>query len=463
MDYRNENMEEFFRNSLDKFNEDPSEHVWQDLDHRLDQDKSKGFFGNWLKYLLPVLLALITFSAFSLYQMKILESYKKELSLIQDENKNLKVELASKQKSKTKLESIEASPIISYTEKKTNQIVYLRDTVFIIKQPSTNTPIIPSSVINLPSFDFKTPGLRNYMFNSVQPSKFGGHRTVVGHPSILNEKDSDLKQEGYVSEVNAQYRVPRYGLGVSSLYPALTFDSALSKMKYRASNHSKRKKKKYKPIQPPIIIVKDDVLGQPQFYYKAGISFNILNSLKGEQFSNSSIGFGYGLVQEVGLSTRFSITSGIMQTTQEYALNNGTVPLDQALVGSFPDQANFRDNIVRVEVENRFLEIPLGFKYDWYQDNLKSFFINPAIKWSIHDPQQFNYFLTEDRIRFISTNQRFGYLNAIHLSMGIEKIVNPWMSYQVSLGYDFNIEPIGLEKQKLNSLYLKCNVLFGKK
>jgi len=71
--------------------------------------------------------------------------------------------------------------------------------------------------------------------------------------------------------------------------------------------------------------------------------------------------------------------------------------------------------------------------------------------------------LTEDRFNTFSTNQKFGYLNAIHFAFGLEKIVTPSITYQVSLGYDYNLEPIGIEKQRLNSLYLKCNLLFGKK
>ena len=92
-------MEEFFRKSLDKFNEDPSGNVWDDLDRKLAQDKPKGFFFDWLKYLLPATLLLCSFLAFSYYQMQVLEDYKKQISNVLDENKNLKFKLETKSES----------------------------------------------------------------------------------------------------------------------------------------------------------------------------------------------------------------------------------------------------------------------------------------------------------------------------------------------------------------------------
>lgn len=454
MEYPNENMEEFFKNSLDKFSDDPSDSVWHDLDKRLEQDKPKGFLMNWLKYILPAALLLFSLSAMYVYQLKLLSEYKTQLATIVNENKDLRLELVSQNNASSA--NLEQDKIVQteYAQQTSiiNQTKLKRDTVFIVKYREQQQNINWLSAVQIPTIDFSV-----YTTNRVLLDQFNHPVSdLVGAARFENQESSDrtpfllttVIQEGPLASLASE-------------------DPVFAKMKFAPKSKSNRKRKKKKlglfEAQGPIIIDKSDPWGRPEFYYRAGLSFNVLNSLKGEQFSNSSIGFGYGLMQEIGLTSRFAVTSGIMQNIQEYALSNNGLPLDENDISKFPNQENLNTDIIRAEVQNRFVEIPVGVKYDFYQDNQKSLFISPGVKWSIHKPQEFNYYLAENRFSSFSTNQKFGYLNAIHFALGIEKIINPSITYQVSLGYDYNLEPIGIEQQRLNSMYLKCNLLFGKK
>lgn len=453
MEYPNENMEEFFKKSLDKFNDVPSEDVWSRLDERLEKDKPRGFMMNWFKYLLPAILLLGGLSAIFYYQLNLLEDYKAQLSKIIDQNKDLQIQLELKNNDVTDVAQT-VNPLYNgklVNEELQSEFIRLIDTVYIIKYVENESRPILMSRLDRPFFDFST-----HETNQFLDSHFG----TIGHD--LASSSRFTKQKSSRSPVLlSNYIKDRVLLSqspVDTMFTKMTFA-------YRGKSKRKRKKKKQGLFEPkgPIIIDQSDPWGQPEFYYRAGVSLNIINSLKGESFSNSSIGFGYGLLQEIGLTSRFSINSGIMRNTQEYALSNRDLPLEMSQISNFPNQENLRSNILRVEVENRFWEIPIGIKYDFYQDNKKSFFINPAVKWSIHQPQQFNYYLAEDRFNSFSTDQKFGYLNAIHFAFGIEKEINPFTSYQVSIAYDHNLEPIGIEQQRLHSLYLKANLLFGKK
>lgn len=453
MKYPNENMEEFFKKSLDKFSDEPSERVWSDLDKRLDEDKPKGIFLNWFKYFIPMILLFGGFSGVYMYQLHLLRNYEIQLSEIADQNKDLRLELELKNNSienilqQTQDESSENKILV---DKNTIKTISLRDTVFIVKYFQNELKVNWLSTLNRPTFNFSQKPADHLLFGQFK--------------AFRNSQDLSSNDKHGFLQIPLLFAKK---IEEKPLFSSRASDSFFSKMNLVSRDKSNRKRKKKKlglfDSSGPIIIDKTDPWGKPEFYYKAGFTFNILNSLKGEQFSNSSIGFGYGLVQQIGLTSRFAISSGILRNIQEYALNNKGLPLDMEQIISFPNQENLSSDIVRAEVENRFWEIPLGIKYDFYQDNKKSLFVNPGVKWSIHQPQQFNYYLAEDRFRSFSTNKKFGYLNAIHFAVGLEKTLSPFTSYQIILGYDHNLEPIGVEQQRLNSMYLKCNVLFGKK
>lgn len=479
MEHPNDNMEEFFKKSLDKFNDDPSAAVWDNLDAKLDQDTPKAVFMQWMRYLLPAAVLLLSLTGMYVYQLKVLSEYKTELSAVVQENKDLKQEVSLLNNSNPKVATSNEIESQALTLNDMTQAVATveRDTIYITKFRTKNlwTPALANSSFSFaPTYRQANSSVRFNAINGISPYNsyaVAGGNQGSGVSAYSAENNGGIGFDSAQGQKENQQQLsilssPLIGLRLDGLQSINHDDPFVDKMKY-AYHKSKRKRKKFKlglfENKGPVIVAKGDVWGQPEFYYRAGVSLNVLSSLKGEVFSNSSIGVGYGFMQEIGLTSRFAVTSGIMRNHQEYALSNNGLPLDASEISNFPFQEDLNSAVDRVEVENKFLEIPLGVKYDFYQDNQKSFFINPAVKWSIHEPQNFSYFLTEDRFRTFTTNQRFGYLNAIHLAVGLEKIINPSITYQVSIGYDYNLEPIGVERQRLNSLYLKANLLFGRK
>jgi len=104
MDHPNENMENFFRKSLDKFDEEPSGDVWAALDERLEEERPL-FLYKWIKFLIPVALLLIGFSALYHNQSQLLNDYKSHLSELTKENDLLKQENKYKTESERSLTS----------------------------------------------------------------------------------------------------------------------------------------------------------------------------------------------------------------------------------------------------------------------------------------------------------------------------------------------------------------------
>lgn len=459
MEYPNENMEEFFKNSLDRFNDIPSDSVWENLDKKLEDDKPFGKFRFWLRNSTIAAIMLLSFSGLYYQQYNLLDTYKHNLSQLTIENENLKKEvenhlslLTSKSdKFDNEKSDVNAQFIGHHTQANLNRIQLLTDTIYIIKyiQPGLDK-------VNKLNTQFSfNPRIENtnYRFRSSDPIQayiptFNTLQNSNGTSTILKQTLPQVLSKVYTASNSFVYSESDEGVS--------------TKMKYMSRNKSKRKRKKHKPAKAPVIVMDNTPWGKPEFYYRAGPSIHLLSSLKGELFSNSSIGLGYGFTQEVGLTDRFAITSGIYKNTQDYALNNNGFPLETNQISTFPNIENFNQSIVRVEIENKYLDIPVGAKYEFYKDNEKSLFINPAIKWSIHEPQTFNYFLTENRLQTFSSERRFGYLNALYMSIGIEKIINPFIRYQLSLGYDHSITKLGIEKQKLNTLTLRGNLLFGR-
>ena len=451
MEYPNDKMEEFFRNSLDKMGDEPSDKVWQDLDQRLGKEKTGRAWLSWVKYLVPLALLLSSFTFLYYQQAKVLTAYRTQLSETTKENENLKANLQD-QPSAASLNSNNSSTGTTAPDTKVStnyQTIIKRDTVYLYKSaPDYSSPAYHN-----------ISELESSLLSSYEKGFAAGLSRQLAQAEVSQKEKTSLADR---KSYNALSHLPSGQLSLVNSNALYTAEAAFPNMRLASAKKTnrKRKKKKYKG---PIIINKTDPWGKPNFYYKLGPSTTVLSTLKGDYFSSSSLGTGYGLVQELGLTTRFAIQVGAYKISQEYTLSNNGLPLDNREISSYPDQANLESQIVSIEVDNKYLDFPVGVKYDFYQDNLKSFFINPAVKWSLHSPQQFSYVLTDNRLNSFGTGRRFGYLNALSLAVGTEKNINPALSYQVSIGYDLGIEQIGLEQQRLSSLNLKFNLLFGKK
>lgn len=451
MDHPNENMENFFRKSLDKFDEEPSGDVWAALDERLDEDRPL-FIYKWLKFLFPIALLLIGFSALYYNQNQLLNDYKSHLSELTKENEILRQEKQLEAQSEKDLTSaipsstnIDAASPIQIVEKYVDRIRLIRDTVYLTKY--LQRPLLGSETNSLTQATF-------------QASKFSLQGLAQDHSSSNQfGKNSNLAQPRLSELAAIRFKDPTgYKIASSSVK---AFD--LPKMKYARAkaDFSNRKKKKF--TQLPIIVKNLDPWGQPGFYYKVGPTLKVTSTLKGDLFSPSSVGLSYGITQEIGLTSRFAFTAAAMRSFQEYRLSNNGLPLDNNTISSYPDWEMFDAQITSIEVENHLFEFPIGIKYDFYQDNLKSFFINPAVKWSILKPQDIRYGLIDNRLHNYDGNITYGYLNALSFSLGMEKSITPWISYQMSLAYEHGIEPIGVEKAYQNCLHFNINLLFGRK
>jgi len=447
MEYPNENMEEFFRKSLDQFNDNPSDELWSALDQRLEEDKPKTIFSRWKKYLLAFSVCLLTFSVIYWQQFNLLKEYRTELTTLSEENEALKQELESANNS-----ILLPSQNASFSENprdNSNQKTILqnqRDTVYINKFVNTEAkPVWQNNSTS--NFESTIP---SDIFEDLASSKVEMRlqETKKHKRELLGEAASiAFRKDWNKSLANS----------LSSNTSKLDYKFELNK----ALHYKNRKKKTID--NGPVMVLKDDIWGKPDFYYRIGPAMNSLCSLKGEVFSSSSLGLSFGFVQEFGISSRFAIRTELMYTHQEYAIYNNGQPLESDLQLNLPRPRGSSLDILRAEVENKFLELPLGIKYDFYRDKQTSYFINPAVKFSLHRPQQYSYFLSENRIQAYTSDKRFAYLNAVNLAIGIEKSINPALCYQLSIGYDYSIEPTGIERQKINSLYLKANLLFGKK
>jgi len=423
MDDPNKNMEQFFRNSLDNFSERPSEMLWDRLEERLDEEKPPGFLA-WLKFLLPCIF-LLGFTGLFLSQRKILNDYKSQISELIRHNDKLRSEVEAS----AALESRISIPNITEEEVPDDE------------------PIVQVNVRDRYKFG------EGILAREVHSELSLGATPPKSSRNVISERSALLAISSLPSVSFSE------DLLTSSLSTTLFQEIRLSK---RHQDHSKRKRKKIP--DGPIIVKQGEPWGQPGFYYRIGPSLKIQTTLKGELFSASSIGMSYGMAQEFGLTSRFAFTLGLSRAFQEYTLNNSSgITLRDELVENFPQAEDYGSQITSIEVENKFLEMPIGAKYDFYQDNIKSFFVNPTVKWSLHDPQFIRYYLTENRVHNYQGNRRFGYLNSIGLAMGIEKRISRNIRYQMSLGYEHAVEPVGEERQKLNSVNLNFNLLFGSK
>jgi len=404
MKYDNGNMEEFFRKSLDKFNDEPSDDVWNQLDERLGEDKPKPFYFRWMKYLIPICLLLLCLSYGFIHQAKVLNDYKEKLSVVVKENQTLKADFDKLSYAQSQ-EIIEPEKIVETQIKYITRNILQNDTVYVYKY-----------------------------INRADQSNWSNNHGSMSNGNLFDRSGMAINQTGDLSrgtsftnlDLNTKtafskpMMVPQMDPSIAQLFDGSRAEAFSSRMNFAKAKSQKKRAKKKIP-NGPIIVTKQKPWGTPNYYYRAGFSLNVLNSMTGEKLSTSSLGFGYGFNQEIGLTTRLAINSGVMVNRQEYTIRSNESSFSEMEIQTYPEKESFSEIINRVEVENQLIEFPLGIKYDFYQDNRKRFFVNPTVKWSIYQPQEFYYFTTDARVNYVTSQKRFGYLNALNLAVGIEK------------------------------------------
>lgn len=455
-DNKNNNIEAFFKKSMEAFNDEPSPEVWTALNARLDEESPSRFllfFKKYMVWLVPALLIpSIYFISISdkvtlenpLSQIEESADIKKEKELKQTEipqtelsianlnNKDI-IENALKNSNTTEQTNANEENIGINANAFNSEIKSEVSRPVIRKAPIKNNNQLDSPLI---------PTLNNSEVEKSKNANYGlGQNMQTDFPEPTDSK-FEPKENGVSKKLNSLLSIQNLKQG--SILHLLSNDRAIPSAGTFATD--------------PIIINSNSMRG----VYIAGLSVKFFNT-----FVKYSSGFngseGYGIRQEYKIGKSFALTNSIHFNVQHYDINVNSSPLDESIVGMYTRRSLDDLSVTSIESNSEFVDFSLGLK--WMASSPEGrtrLFINPSLVWQLYMPQDFIFTQQNNSQLYRMDSRLILYLGSGRLNVGLEKALNKNVIVQLSLFGEASLRPIGIQNEKFKLLGIQSSILFGR-
>ena len=446
MDEKNNKLEEFFNQSLNQFDDSPSDAVWEGLQQRLDSERT--FIEVWtaaIRKYFPYLLLLLMLGGYHFFAQNKINKLSKNLATIQSENLLLD----------TKLQDCSSRETELLTDLKIQSDELLNS--------STKIAVLTENYEAQLNKKGKT---HQHTFNRPIQNNL--------EPSIFRENDPEHNE--YITELLKSKLAARTEV--------IKRNKGTAEAKNKIDPSDKIKSSTIAPTLLPILAKRPALLNPPiGRYFSNGIKRGI--RIQGQEESEKSkfrIGYNYrvyhtltgtgkhfnygdthGLRMELIFRNKLALTGGINFNDQHYKVSNAgnAIPISDLL--KYPGGSGFGNQVTEVKAKGHYLGFPLGLK--WQLKNFKNqsnVFINPAFVWQIYFPQEFEYTLNDNSDFTRKTRQIFGYFGSGNIQVGYEKLIKNNLVWQLSVWGEKSFAPLGIEDQSITMLGLSTAVLFQK-
>lgn len=429
-------MEEFFRQSMDKFDDSPSRDVWGEVSDRIASEetlmtKSK----RWFRNALPFLALFFLFTAASLYSYATITKLKSQNSSLLIENEQLH-------------HSISILNEDNATLKKTT--TKLQNDLTIIRQEKKNI-----------EFDIETSqkALANAIYqNSKLTQEF--KLANILHLDYEKQLQTCMNQLEDYTLLSNNSKNQNKRLKESSLNPLSTHlakGPILSKTNDPMERLLKQQTNKYKQY-----VEDEEEIKFFDLKYRYGITGRGFNTFV-KNSNQINFGKSYGFIHELYLGRRWSLNHAVQYNEQEYTLESDRNGLSEEILKNFPDNPSAYANVSSVKAQAKYLDTHLGFKYQIpNKKKTGSYYISPSAVWQLYLPQEFSYNLVQAQDLLVQKRGYVGYFGSINLEFGMEKYLSEKMRFQLSIFAEKSLIELGHDKQNITLLGIKSSVLFGK-
>lgn len=451
-------LEKFFSNSMEQFNDSPTDLVWEGISDRLDEDDTRPFFW-WRRYPLMV-LPILVIGALALYSL----INKNEIPGSSDQSKsqNIQVEETKdpiKQNYEFANDHIQEVPTKNVKSKEDNP--KLLNSKSIVLNPSSST----SSIVEVQDLE------SNSQFNSIQYSEQRSNKPIV------NEYDSRHEDQFRKGTLILPVNIPRASDNVYQ-------EQKPQDINNNSSNYSLTEKNKQvvtqekvnqlisfpkldgliqldhdrKLVSPPIIKIEKEHFSK----YRVGFNGRFANTFVSDNnmFNGNE---SYGLRQEYYFTNRLAITNAVHFNIQHYDIESSSTIIEPVVVQRYTSRS-FDDSggLQKIESNSEYIDLSIGLKYDPGK-RLFGFktFINPSFVGQVYMPQTFKFLDLRGDLRVRENKSIVMYLGSANLNIGIEKQLNKRMYLQISLWGEHSFIPIGLQREKIQTIGVSTSLLFG--
>jgi len=417
----NNNIEEFFNNSLEGFNESPSENVWKEISGRLISPTPL-----WKRLLWPFITALLllTIGCITIYTYSLRQQ-------LNQSNQDFAAQSLVIAIQSEKIREFEASTVNLQIE---NAAMNREINTILTKSKTSksthknwNSPLSIRHLSTINAFD-KIEIAPNFQADrKVYLQNFIGNRTKSSNQSSAEYSATTKTESADLS--------PIQDLAFSSLIKTQD-GSAESLTRHKGLNYTL-------PILP---FGNPNTLTNSRPKFKYGITASLVGT-KTDVTSSLSAGFNAGLALEMRLYRKLWLTSGIRYNRNTYMMEFiGQNPIEEK---NFPTPRSLDFTYDRVDVQNSFFDFPFGINLNLDVSKKNSLFINPGISWQFYLPQKYTYNTTNNGQFDYSENRYFMYFGSAFLNAGFERRLSGNRSLQLSLWAEKGISQYGIENRQI--------------
>jgi len=481
-DKLNNNLEEFLNNSMDHFDDVPSNNVWdsveQKLDGEMEEEKNKPFFFGW-KFISSLIVIGILVASISVFQIK----NNQEIKTIQDqlsqlENKNhinpnseekelstlsTQVELKSLEEDELKANTKEQEPIKSpHTTQTTDQIISYNNSKN--EYPSSKN----KSKFNKTLSTFKN----NIDTKNNIPNIFERSNAPLSIEDDLSNSESltqvvktapERKNNNIISSKSTntlkKNKTDRNSIpsDLSNRKNQTVIESLNSKLYFLPNNENQIN---LLNLSEPIIVNRPDSHFSSR--YRIGLNARFANTFikHNTDFNGTE---SYGIRHEYLLNDRWALTNSINFNIQHYDIIGESGIVEKAVVREYTNR-DFNDISIReIDVNAEYIDIPLGLKWNFKETRRGwNYFINPSAVWQIYLPQMFSFTQTDQNVIVRNDSRIIASLGSASIDVGIEKRIGNHFYFQCSLWGEYSFIPLGTQQDKIKLVGVRTSLLFGK-
>ena len=436
----NNNMEEFFKRSLEQFNEVPSDDVWTNVSDRLTLEaKWYDPIVTVLKSALPFLIALLMIGAYHLYIQNNISNYKNDLSAAKDTIENLQTE------NKEYLSQI-------------NGIEQLK-TDFLENINGKNLEIEKLT---------KENKSLAYSYNQLL-NKSKGNSNSQGAFTLQNLRNQIRILEERIQLKDAEILAFKDKQNFENLSPSnRTTEVFCSQFKYLPRVRSNRiinqnhllSVNKPNSVTPNAPRQTEDISNIRYKRFKLGLKARYFNTLvKDSKLVNP--GFSQGIRAEYMFGKNWGVTGEVLYNQRTYTIAANQGSFSPESLKKYPGGVDRKLNVNNISARTRYFDASLGIKYmPNYGNNKTNFFINPSVVWHVYLPQDYQFGLTQESDIHYTERTYLAYFGSGNLNVGFERKINSSLHFQVGLWGEQSFIPLGYERQYVSMFGASTSILF---
>lgn len=485
MERNKDELGEFFRMSMESFQDSPSDAVWQKIDGRLAAEVTvwSTIMSFITKYFLVFVIGttLVSYVFYTQYKYNKLTN---EIGVIKEEFENLEDNYSEmnaqyselvldKDKSETTVQILKKDIDEQRLQLRSfeNRVQYLKEeNASLLSKYKSMSFGDDESVYG----DSNLQSFKHANFSDAFQNKSDSYEEVLNEQD-LNEKQSlggrdiSLLEENNLESSDDQNNVLENEKNEERLSLANEARKSLAVAKIRRGFDWDKKTKAYrnsfqryvnKKIAQSKVEVKLPDFNA--FRYAYGFNVSTLNVITNSS-DKRNFGLSIGLIQELKILENWSLSNSASINLTNYEIANVAGLLTASELREVPGGLESQKSIKEVRVNSQYLDFNVGVIRRFNIENNKgALFVNPSVAWQFYFPQEYLFSFVDGTKSVFDSKRFIGYFGTAKVLVGYEFPLNENVHFKLGAYGERTFVEQGRELRHRTNVGISGSMLFGK-